>query len=91
MYCGAPAVADDLLFLLRSIIDLLAMLSAQGYFAGLERYIISDTKTKVFIANSPVDTDTWNQNEIFSINSKSVEVVETCTHLGIRRDKYNQG
>ena len=39
VYCGVPTVADDLLFLSRSIIDLQAMLSAQGYFAGLERYI----------------------------------------------------
>ena len=48
VYCGAPTVADDLLFLSRSIVDLLAMLSAQGYFASLERY------TKVFIVNSPL-------------------------------------
>ena len=68
VYCGVPTVADDLLFLSRSIIDLHAMLSAQGYFTGLERYLISDTKTKVFDANSPIDTDTWNQNGIFSLN-----------------------
>ena len=37
-------VADDLLFLSRSIIDLLAILFVQGYFASLERYIIRDTK-----------------------------------------------
>ena len=53
------------------------MLIAQGYFAGLERYIISDTKTKVFIVNSPVDTDTnWKQAGIFAINGKVIKVVE---------------
>ena len=31
VYCGVPTVADDLLFLLCSIIDLQAMLSTQGY------------------------------------------------------------
>ena len=62
------------------------MLIAQGYFAGLERCIISDTKTKVFIVNCPVDTDTWNLAGIFSINGKLIEVVEECTHLGIKRD-----
>ena len=61
---GVPTVADDL-FLSRSIIDLQAMLSTQGYFARLERYLISDSKTKVFIVNSPVDTVTWNQSQIF--------------------------
>ena len=74
----------------RSIIDLQAMLSAQGYFAGLERYIISEAKTKVFVANSPIDTDTWNQNGIFSINGKAIEVVEECTHLGIKRDSLSR-
>ena len=59
VYCGVPTVADDLLFLSRSIIDLRAILSSQGYFAGLERYIISETKTKVSVANSPIDTDTY--------------------------------
>ena len=39
VYCGAPTVVDDFLFLSRSIIDLLVMLSAWVYFAGLERYI----------------------------------------------------
>ena len=53
--CGAPSVADDLLFLMRLIIDLLVvMLFVQAYFAGLERYIISDIETKVFITISPL-------------------------------------
>ena len=39
VYCGATTVADDPLFLSHSLIDLLAMLSEQGYFASLERYI----------------------------------------------------
>ena len=65
------------------------MLIAQGYFAGIERYIVSDTKTKVFIVNSPLDTDTWNQAGIFSINGKLIEVMEECTHLGIKRDSVS--
>ena len=89
MYCGVPTVADDLLYLSRSIIELQAMLITQGYFAGLERYIISDTKTKVFIVNSPLDTDTWNQAGIFSLNGKLIEVVEDCTHLGIKRNSVS--
>ena len=89
VYCGVPTVADDLLYLSRSIIELQAMLITQGYFAGLERYIISDTKTKVFIDNSPLDTDTWNQAGIFSRNGKLMEVVEECTHLGIKRDSVS--
>ena len=81
VYCGVPTVADDLLFLSRSIIDLQAMLSTQGYFAGLERYLISDSKTKVFIVNSPVDTVTWNQSQIFSINGNPIEVVNKLASL----------
>ena len=89
VYCGVPTVADDLLYLSRSIIELQAMLITQGYFAGLERFIISDTKTKVFIVNNPLDTDTWNQAGIFSINGKLIEVVEECTHLEIKRDSVS--
>ena len=90
MYRRVPTVADDLLFLSRSIIDLQAMLSVQGYFAGLERYLIIDTKTKVFNANSPIDAGTWNQNGIFSINGKAIEVVEECTHLAIKRGSLSK-
>ena len=74
-------MADDLLYLSRSIIELQAMLITQGY--------ISDTKTKVFIVNSSLDTDTWNQAGIFSINGKLIKVVEECTHLGIKRDSVS--
>ena len=90
VYCGVPTVADDLLFLSRSIIDLQAMLSTQGYFAGLGRYLISDSKTKVFIVNSRVDTVTWNQSQIFSINGNPIEVVNECTHLRIKRDSISR-
>ena len=33
-----------------------------------------------------IEADIWNQSEIFSINAKSIEVVEECIHLGIKRD-----
>ena len=47
-----------ILFLARSLVDLHAILSVQGYNASLERYIISDTtKTTVIIFNSAADTD----------------------------------
>ena len=42
VYCGVPTVADDLLFLSCSIIDLQAMLSTQGY--------LGDSKTKVLLS-----------------------------------------
>ena len=58
VHCGVPTEADDLLYLSRSIIEHQAILITQGYFVGLKRYIISDTKTKFFIVHSPVDTDT---------------------------------
>ena len=57
--------------------------------AGLERYSTNDTKTNVFHVNSPLDTDTWNQAGIFSINGKLIEVMEECTHLGIKRDSVS--
>ena len=74
VYCGVPTVADDLLYLSRFNIELQAMLI---------------TKTKVFIFNSPLDTATWNQAGIFSITGKLIEVVEECTHLGIKRDSVS--
>ena len=54
------------------------------YFAGLERYRISDSKTMVFIVNSPVDTGTWNQSHIFSIYGNPTEVVNEV-HFGIKK------
>ena len=62
------------------------LLTSRQCCLGLERYVISDTKTKVFIANSPIDTNTW----IFSINGKAIEVVEVCTHLGIERNPLSK-
>ena len=60
-----------------------------GFFPQGKNRLDSDTKTKVFIVNSPVDANTWNQAGIFSINGKLIEVVEECTHLGIKRDSVS--
>ena len=57
VYCGVPTVADDLLFLSHSVIDLQAMLSAQGYFAGLERYMSRVMRKPIFWLTTWSDTN----------------------------------
>ena len=52
IFLGSPACADDLLFLARTAIELQEMICVQEFYANDEHYDISETKTKVFIANS---------------------------------------
>ena len=86
VYQGVPACADDLPFLARSSVELQEMLYIQELYTDDENYYISDTETKVFIANSSISTETWNDIKVFNLNGNSVEAVEECTHLGIQRD-----
>ena len=92
VYCGVPTVAGDLLYLSRSIIELQAMLITtihRDTLLALKGTSSVIQKQRFFIVNSPLDTGTWNQAVIFSINGKLIEVVEECTHLGIKRDSVS--
>ena len=90
VYLGSPACADDLLFLAKTATELQEMIFVQEFYANAERYDVSDTKTKVFIANSVVSNETWNENSTFVLNGRKVEVVEECVHLGITRDSKSR-
>ena len=70
--------------------ELQEMIFVQEFYANAERYDVSDTKTKVFIANSVVSNETWNENSTFVLNGRKVEVVEECVHLGITRDSKSR-
>ena len=87
---GSPACADDLLFLARTAIELQEMIYVKEFYASGEHYDISDTKTKVFIANSELSTEKWNENSTFTLNGKDVELVNECGHLGIHRDSKSR-
>ena len=90
VYLGSPACADDLLFLAKTATELQEMIFVQEFYANAERYDVSDIKTKVFIANSVVSNETWNENSTFVLNGRKVEVVEECVHLGITRDSKSR-
>ena len=90
IFLGSPFCADDLLFLARTAIELQEMICVQEFYANDEHYDISDTKTKVFIANSVLSTEKWNENGTFTLNGKDVEVVDECVHLGIHRDSKSR-
>ena len=90
VYLGSPACADDLLFLAKTATELQEMIFVQEFYANAERYDVSDTKTKVFIANSVVSNEIWNENSTFVLNGRKVEVVEECVHLGITRDSKSR-
>ena len=62
----------------------------QEFYANDKHYDLSDTKTKVFIANIVLSTEKWNGNGTFTLNGKDVEVVDECVHLGIHRDSKSK-
>ena len=66
------------------------MICVQEFYANDEHYDISDTKTKVIIANSVLSTENLNENGTFTLNGKDVEVVDECVHLGIHRDSKSR-
>ena len=43
------------------------MVCVQGFYANDEHYDLSDTKTKVFIDNSVLSTETGNANSKFTL------------------------
>ena len=90
IFLGSPASADDLLFLARTAIELQEVICVQEFYANDEHYDISDTKTKVFIANSVLSTEKRNENGTFTLNGKDVKVVDECVHLGIHRDSKSR-
>ena len=90
IFLGSPACAVDLLFLARTAIELQEMICVREFYANDEHYNISDTKTKVFIANSVSSIEKWNENGTFTLNGKDVEVVDECVHLGIHRDSKSR-
>ena len=67
-FLGSPACAGDLLFLARTAIELQEMIYVQEFYGNDEHYDKSDTKTKVFIANSVFSTEKWNENNTFTLN-----------------------
>lgn len=81
IYCGAVAVADDVLFMSDTQEDLQCQLHVQSAFAHQERYLASDTKTKTMQFSSKV-----KEPECFSMNDKKLENVNSYKHLGLIRD-----
>ena len=78
------------MLLARTAIELQEMICVQEFYANDEHYDISDTKLKVFIANSVLSTEQWNEHGTFTLNGKDVELVDECVHLGIHRDSKSR-
>ena len=80
----------SILFLVGTAIELQEMICVQELYANDEHYDVSDTKTKVIIANSVLSTVKWNENGTFTLNGKDVEVVDECVYIGIHRDSKSR-
>ena len=83
IHVGSPACADDILLISRSLIDLQTMLLIQEDFANSERYLLSESKSKIMIMHA-------KKKEVDGVNIKlhgqPLEQVDNYTHIGIQRN-----
>lgn len=67
--------------------DLQVMLNMQEYYANMERYFISESKSKIMIFNSK--RNHININELY-LNDKKLDEVSEYTHIGLYRSHKDQ-
>ena len=82
---GSPTCADDELLLSKQNFELKSMLKIQENYSNKERYMLSDQKSKVMTFNLKDQETIQKCKEMFDLNSKKLEVVDTYTHIGIER------
>ena len=82
---GSPTCADDELLLSKQYFELTSMLKIQENYANKERYMLSDQKSKVMTFNLKDQETIQKCKEMFDLNGKNLEVVDTYTHIGIER------
>lgn len=83
IHVGTPTCADDILLISRSLIDLQTMLFIQEDFANTERYLLSESKSKIMVMIA-------KNKEVNGVNLKlhgqPLEQVDNYTHIGIQRN-----
>ncbi len=83
IYLGAPTVADDVLLLANSPLDLQHMLDIVSEYSSLHRYNIHPTKSEVCIFTR--EPDFLPSLKSWDISDSVLPVSNTTTHLGITR------
>jgi hypothetical protein len=79
-YIGSPTVADDVLLLSQSPLDLQVMLHTSEHYSRRERYQIHPTKSEIIqvSSNQQLTSFQWH------IAGIEAELSESATHLGIQ-------
>jgi hypothetical protein len=82
VHIASPTCADDILLISKSIFELQSMLLVQEHFANCERYLISETKSRLMSINSKKHSI----NETVMLHDAPLEQVDSYKHIGIQRD-----
>jgi hypothetical protein len=85
-YCGAPTVADDVLLMARSALDLQTMLIIAARYASLHKYKIHPTKSCVTVFGPKSCRDFWKDVQPWCLDGNSLPIQDKSIHLGITRD-----
>ena len=86
VYCGAPTVADDVLLLSESALDLQTMLTIANQYAQTHKYKIHPIKSNIAVIGPKSYRQFWKDVSPWTIGDKKLPVVDCTTHLGITRD-----
>ncbi|MCG8046395.1 MAG: reverse transcriptase domain-containing protein, partial [Candidatus Thiodiazotropha endolucinida] len=83
----APTCADDLTVLSNNPYDLQLLFNVCKDFSNMEGYVLHDLKSVVLKMNS---IRQYPSNEEWDLDGKPMPVVNSVTHMGIRRSSANQ-
>ena len=84
--CGAPTCADDIAVVADSPVDLQILLDIAAEYSHSEHYELQPAKCVVFPFNSTASLD-WP----WEILGHELPIVDTTTHIGVKRDRPSGG
>ena len=87
IHTASPTCADDIVLLSEDPYELQVMLNLQETFANKERYIISESKSKVMTFSGKRSIEKIDK---FYLHDKQIEEVKSYTHIGIDRSLYDK-
>ena len=83
IHVASPACADDIVLMAEDALSLQIMLNLQETYANKERYLISETKSKIMTFDNRRNENCFDE---FYLHDKPVEHVSSYTHVGIVRN-----
>ena len=84
--CGAPTCADDIAVVADSPVDLQILLDIAADYSHSEHYELQPTKYVIFPFNNTTSLD-WP----WEILGHELPIVDTTTHIGVKRDSPSGG